>query len=66
MMIKPIEIGVLGISPKTLGIETGKIRNQRKNQNHPDDSTIAISENTQNSPGDLRRLADSQTPVIDH
>ena len=32
----------------------------------PNNSTVKISQNTEKSPGDLRRLAVTQTPVKDH
>ena len=33
---------------------------------HPNYCTIENDQNTEKSPGDLRRLAVTQTPVIDH
>ena len=45
---------------------TGRLRNQRTSWNHPDYSIIMIGRNTEKSPGDLRRLAVSHTPVKDH
>ena len=36
------------------------------NRDHPDYSIIEISQNTEKSNGDLKRLAISQTPVKDH
>ena len=33
---------------------------------HPNYSIIEVSQNTEKSPGDLRRLAITQTPVKDH
>ena len=36
---------------------TGGIGNQRKNRDYPDYSIAEIGQNTQKSPGDLRRLA---------
>ena len=49
-----------------LGKETGRIRNQRMSGDHSDYSVIKIDQNTQKSPGDLRRLAVTQTPVKAH
>ena len=43
--------------------ETG---NLRKNGDHPDLSIVQIGQNAEKSPGDLRRLAVTQTPVKDH
>ena len=45
--------------------KTGGIGNQ-KNQDHWDYSIVIINQNTQKNPGDLRRLAVTQTPVKDH
>ena len=45
-------------------IVTG-IGNQRKNRDHPDHLTGKIDENTEKSPGDLRRLDVTQTLVKD-
>ena len=33
---------------------------------HPNYSIVAIGQNTENSPGDLRRLAVTRTPVENH
>ena len=40
-----------------------KNENKRKNQDHPHHSIVLIGNNTENSPWDLWRLIDSQTPV---
>ena len=62
----PIVIGALGTVPKGLEMrleeleirkETRRIRNQKKSEDHPDSSIVKISQNTQKSTGDLRRLA---------
>ena len=45
--------------------DTGKLINQRTSGGHPDYSIIKIGQNTEKSPGDLRRLAVTQTPVKD-
>ena len=46
---------------KRLNFEkTGKLRNQRKSC---DNSIVKMSQNTEKSPGDLRTLAVTQTPV---
>ena len=36
------------------------------NRDHPDDNIIKIDQNTEKSPGHLRRFAITQTPVKDH
>ena len=38
----------------------------RTSRDHPNDSIIENGQNTEKSPGDLRRLAVIQTPVKDH
>ena len=35
-------------------------------ENHPNDNIIENSQNTEKSPGDLRRLAVTQTPLKDY
>ena len=45
---------------------TERVRNQSTSRDHPNDSIIKIGQNTEESPGDLRRLAITQTPVKDH
>ena len=46
--------------------KTGRIGNQRKNQEYPDHCIVKISSNIEKSSGDLRKLAVTQTPVNDH
>ena len=38
----------------------------RTSGDHPNDSTIEDGQNTKKRPGDLRRLAVTQTPVKNH
>ena len=45
---------------------TGRVENQRTNCYHTNYSIIQISQNTEMSPGDLRRLALTQTPEKSH
>ena len=45
-------------------IRTGGHGNKRTSGEHPNDSIVEIGQNTGKSPGDLRRLAVNQTPVI--
>ena len=52
----PFVVGALGTVPK--GLENLEIRGRI--------DTTVICQNTQKSPGDLRRLAVTQTPVKDH
>ena len=53
-------------NPQKLDKETGRFRNQRTSGNHPDYSIITIGQNTEQSPGDLRRLTVIPAPVEDH
>ena len=55
VIVIPIVIGVLGT-----------VRNKRMGGDHLNDSIIKISQNTEKNPGDLRRLAVTQTPVRNH
>ena len=45
---------------------TGGLGNKRTSEDHPNYYTIEIGQNTKKSPGDLRRLAVTQTSVKDH
>ena len=58
-----IVIGTLGTVTEGLvqGLEDLEIRGD-----HPNYSIVEISQNTEKSPGDLRRLAVTQTPVENH
>ena len=66
MMMMTIIIGVLGMVPRSLGKKTARIENQRKNQDHPDHSIIKLCQDTEKSPGDLKRLTVTQIFVKDH
>ena len=44
---------------------TGGFGNKKTSGDHPNNSIIKISQNTEKSPGNLRRLV-TQTPVKDH
>ena len=61
--IVPIVIGVIGTVTKRLFKGFG---GWRTSGDHPNFSTIKNSQNTEKSPGDLRRLAVTQAPVKDH
>ena len=45
---------------------TGGLGYNRTSGDYPNDSTIKIDQNTKKSPGDLRKLAVTQTPVKNH
>ena len=59
--IIPVVIGAFGLSKGT-----GGRANKRISGDHPNYSIIEIGQNTEKSPGDLRRLAVTQIPVKDH
>ena len=45
---------------------TQKLPNKRTSEDHPNYTIVKIGQNTEKSPGDLRRLAVAQTPVKTH
>ena len=53
-------------SHRWIGKWIGRFGNKRKSGDNPDDSITKIGQNAEKSPGDLRRLAVTQTPVKDH
>ena len=52
--------------PQRIDKGTGKLRNERTSRDHPNYSITKIGQNTEKSPGELRRLAVYQTPVKNH
>ena len=54
--ILPIVVGALGTIPKGLVKGVGKVGNQRTRRDHSNYSSVNIGQNTEMSPGDLRRL----------
>ena len=62
----PIVIGVARFSHQKTDKRTGGLGNKKTSGNHPNYSIIKISQNTEESPGDARRLDVSQTPVKSH
>ena len=62
----PIVVGALGTVPKGLEKSLENLEIRGRIEDHPEHCTAAICQNTQKSPGDLRRLAVTQTPVKDH
>ena len=44
----------------------GELANKRTSGDNPDYSIVEIIRNTKEGPGDLRRIAVTQTPVEDH
>ena len=53
-------------SHQKIGTGTGGLGNKRMSGDHPNNSLVKIGQNTEKSPGDLRRLAVTQTPVESH
>ena len=52
--------------PQRIDKMTGRLGNKKTSEYHPDYSIIKISQNIEKSPGDLRRLAVTQTTVKDY
>ena len=52
--------------PQRTGKNPGRLENKKTSGDHPDNSIIKIVENTEKSPGDLRRFAVTPTPVRTH
>ena len=61
----PIVICALETTPKNCK-RTGRLWNNWTSGDHPDDSIIKICQNTEKSPGDLRKLDVIQAPVSNH
>ena len=51
---------------QNMGTGTGGLGNKTTSGDHLDYTIIEIDQNTDKSPGDLRRLAVAQTPVKNH
>ena len=49
-----------------IGKRTRRLGNQKTIGDHPDNNIIKINQNTEKSPGDLRRLAVTQFPKKNH
>ena len=62
----PIVIGALSTLTQKIGKRTRRLRNKRTSGDHPNYNVIDIGQYTKKSPGDLRRLAVTQTPVKIH
>ena len=57
----PIVTGALGTVPKGLGRGLGELKIRGTSRDHPNYSSVTIGQNTEKSPGDLRRLAANET-----
>ena len=55
-----------GYSHQMIGTRTGALSNNGMGGDCRNYSIVEIGQNTEKSPGDLRRLTVSQTPVKDH
>ena len=64
--IVPIVIGALGTVTKRIIKGPGGLGSWRTSGVYPNDSIIEYGQNTEKSPGDLRKLAVPQTPVKNH
>ena len=53
-------------SPRRIDTRTGGLGNKWTKEDHPNYSIIKFGQNTEKSPGDLRKLAVIQTSVKDH
>ena len=65
MTVLLIVVYALGTVPKRLKKKTGGISQYWKNGDHPDYNIDEIGQNTEKSPGDLRRLSVFQFPLED-
>ena len=52
--------------PQRIGRETGRFGNKRTSGDRPEYSIIKIGQESEKSPGELRRLAVTQTSVKNH
>ena len=66
MTIISIVIGAFGTVTKELLKGLEDFGSWRQSGDHPNNSIIENGQNTEKSPGDLRRLAVTQSPVKEH
>ena len=64
--IIPIVIGTFGTVTKGLLKKTGGLGSWQTSGDHPYNYIIENGQNTEKSPGDLKRLDVTQTPVKNH
>ena len=57
MKMTVIPIVISRYNPQKIGIGTGGFGNKRTSEDYPDYSIIKIGQDTEKSPGDVRRLA---------
>ena len=53
-------------SHQKIGTGIGRFRNKSTSGDHPKYRIVAINQNTKKNPGDLKRLAVTQSPVENH
>ena len=61
-----MKVTIIPIVICAFGTGIGRFGNKRMTGDHANYSIIEISQNTEESPGDLKRLAVNQTPVRNH
>ena len=66
MTIIPIVIGAFGTVTKGLLKSLGGFGSWRPSGDHPNNIIVENGQNTEKIPGELRRLAVTQSPVKDH
>ena len=66
VMVIPIVISAFGTVPKRTIKVTGGLGSWRTSRDHPNYYTIEIGQNTEKNPGDMRRLAVTQTAERGH
>ena len=66
VMVIPVVIGALVTVTKELIEGSGGFGNKRTRTDHPNYRIINIGQNTEKSPGDLKRLAVTQTIIGNH
>ena len=65
-MVIPILIWCVRNNRQSLAKENGRLRNKRKSGDHRNYSIIKIGQNTEKIPGDLRRIAITQSLLENH
>ena len=66
MTMIPIVFGALVMVLKNFEKGTGRVGNHSTNRDHLNYCMVEISQNTEKGPGDMRRIAVTQSPVKDN
>ena len=66
MIITRVVIWCVQYSHQRFVARTEALGNLRTSEDHQNDSIVEIGQNTDKSPGDMRRLTVTQTPVKNH